>query len=496
MTTRSDAEARPPERPPVKPPSSRYGLGDQSARTLLPMQAFHSAGESFFALSLIGSLFFNVSVDAARPRILLYLAVTMAPFAVLGPLIGPIIDRFRGGHRMVLVVSLGSRALVAALLSSQLKTLLLYPEAFAIVVMAKVYVVSRNALVPVTVDDRDHLVLVNSRLARVGAISGAAAAIVGLAIMQVGDASWVLRGGAIAYGLGALSALRIPPPHIDENTSEAVESTEMHGPGIRGATIGMATLRMATGFIVFHVGFALKTSGQPAWLIVAVGGSVALGGLSGTFAAPQLRRRFSEQQIMTAALALLAAAALVASLRFVEFTALFLALALGLAGSIGRRAFDEVIQTEAPHARRGRAYAGLETRLELAWVIGSLVAVIARSPDWLGLLGLAVGVGLVIADRVASEREASRIQAHGTTATLPLRLLETAEAMAARGDRQQAVLVALAAADAARLAGHLSSAELLDLQRRCERAAIDNDPAAEDEALRLAHQLITESGAV
>ena len=48
---------------------------------LLRLHPLHSAGEAFFAVSLAGSLFFNVSVDAARPRILLYLALTMAPFA-------------------------------------------------------------------------------------------------------------------------------------------------------------------------------------------------------------------------------------------------------------------------------------------------------------------------------------------------------------------------------------------------------------------------------
>ncbi|MEZ5230449.1 MAG: hypothetical protein R2710_28410 [Acidimicrobiales bacterium] len=58
----------------------RRGLHPRSpAAALFPMQAFHSFGESLFALSLVGSLFFNVSIDAARPRILLYLAVTMAP---------------------------------------------------------------------------------------------------------------------------------------------------------------------------------------------------------------------------------------------------------------------------------------------------------------------------------------------------------------------------------------------------------------------------------
>lgn len=468
-------------------------LGDSAARSLLPVQALHSAGEALFALSLVGSLFFNVSVDAARPRILFYMALTMAPFAVLAPLIGPVIDKLKGGHRAVLLLSLGLRAGMALLLASQLKTLLLYPEAFVIVVSAKVYVVARNTLVPALVEDRDHLVVVNSRLARVGAISGVVAALIGVAILRVADASWILRGAAVFYAFGALSAFKIRRPTIDTETPLIIESTEMHSRGILNATVAMAGLRMATGFVIFHVGFALKTSGQPAWIVVGVGATAAFGGFAGTFVAPWLHRRLDEQQILTASLMLPAAVAVLAALRFHSLTAIALAAALGLAGSLGRRAFDGVIQTEAPHARRGRAYAGLETRLEIAWVVGSLAAVVARLPNWLGLAILAGCLGALSLDRVLAALAATRVGADAAATTLPLRLMETAEAVAERGDRQQAVLVALAAVEAAAMTGSVAPVQLMELQRRCRDAAVDLDPSAEEAVMRMAHDLIAES---
>lgn len=473
--------------------ADRSLLGDSSARSLLPVQALHSAGEALFALSLVGSLFFNVSVDAARPRILLYLAVTMAPFAVLAPLIGPVIDRLKGGHRAVLLLSLGVRAAIALLLASQLKTLLLYPEAFVIVVAAKVYVVARNTLVPSLVEDRDHLVVVNSRLARVGAVAGVVAALIGLAVLRATDASWVLRVGAGFYALGALSALRIPEHQVKTKTPPIIETTEMHGPGIQAATIGMAGLRMATGFVLFHVGFALKTSGEPAWIVVGVVATGAVGGLAGTFVAPWLHRRWHEQQVLTASLVLPAAVAALAALRFHSSTAIALAAALGLAGSLGRRAFDGVIQTEAPHARRGRAYAGLETRLEVAWVVGSVAAVVTRLPSWVGLVILSVFLTALSLNRVLSAIGSARLGADAGTTTLPVRLMETAEAVAARGDRQQAVLIALAAAEAAAMVGVVASERLIELERRGRDAAVSNDPAPEDDVLRMARDLVAES---
>ena len=71
--------------------------------------------------------------------------------------------------------------------------------------------------------------------------------------------------------------------------------------------------------------------------------------------------------------------------------------------------------------------------------------------------------------------------------------METAEAVAASGDRQQAVLVALAAAEAAAEAGTVAPEKLAELQRRSRDAAAANDPSAEDAVLRLAHNLVAES---
>jgi MFS family permease len=464
--------------------------GDTGAGRLLPVQAFHSFGDTMFAVSLVGSLFFNVSLDAARPRIVLYLAVTMAPFLVLAPLIGPLIDRVRGGHRMVLLAAFGGRALLALLLATQLKGLLLYPLAFAILVLAKVFNVSRNSLVPVLVTDRSLLVVVNSRLARISAVAGAAAALVAVAILDSFGPGWVLRAGAAAYGVGALLTLRLPPPHPLENASPIVEQLELSGPGVRSATLGMGSLRAAIGFVVFHIGFVMKRAGEPTWLFGLLAISIGLGAFAGTFLAPRLRRLVGEQVMLTAALASPAVMALVTALRFHRVSAVALAFIVGISGSVARRAFDFVVQTEAPHARRGQAYAGLEARLELGWVAGALAAVAVSVPGWLGAAVLSVGLGSVAIERVIQRRGAARIESAEASTTLPLRLLETAEALAARGDRQQAVSVAIAAVDAVTLAGAPVKPELADLRELGQVAAADQGEHAAEEAIRLARQLV------
>lgn len=55
-----------------------------------------TAGDALLTVSLAGSIFFKVSTGEARSNVILYLLLTMAPFAVVAPLLGPIIDRSRG----------------------------------------------------------------------------------------------------------------------------------------------------------------------------------------------------------------------------------------------------------------------------------------------------------------------------------------------------------------------------------------------------------------
>ena len=64
------------------------------------------------------------------------------------------------------------------------------------------------------------------------------------------------------------------------------------------------------GFLVFLLAFALKRQAEPAWFYGAVVGASSLGGFLGAVMAPRLRRRFREEALLVAALAVPAAAAL------------------------------------------------------------------------------------------------------------------------------------------------------------------------------------------
>jgi len=107
-----------------------------------------TAGDTMFAVSLAGSLFFSISPTAAQDKVILYLVLTMAPFAVVAPLLGPLIDRSRGARRGMAVASALGRAALCPFLARDIHSLLLFPEAFAMLVLSKVYLVTKGALVP------------------------------------------------------------------------------------------------------------------------------------------------------------------------------------------------------------------------------------------------------------------------------------------------------------------------------------------------------------
>ncbi|MGP8009984.1 MAG: hypothetical protein ACLPKZ_06995, partial [Acidimicrobiales bacterium] len=106
------------------------------------------AGDTMVTVSLAGSLFFSVSPSEAKGKVLLYLLLTIAPFAVVSPILGPLIDRSANGRRILVAISAGVRAALCWMMAEHLNSLWLFPLAFLLLVSSKLYVVTRGALVP------------------------------------------------------------------------------------------------------------------------------------------------------------------------------------------------------------------------------------------------------------------------------------------------------------------------------------------------------------
>ena len=423
----------------------RHGLlGEPPARQLVVVHCLHTAAEAAVAVSLAGSLFFNVSVDAARPRVLLYLAVTMAPFVILAPIIGPLIDRVGAARRIVLALTLLLRAGAAILLSANLRSLLLFPLAFSVLVFGRTYSIARNAFVPVVVPERGDLVAENSRLIRTGTLSGGLGASAAVAVSSVGGGPATLVLAAVLYGAGTVATLFLPAGHNDDvPVNVDVEATELVARGATSALLDMAALRAAVGFVVFHLGFSLRTAGASPLVFGLVIAANGAGNFVGTIVATWLRRHLHEQRMLTIALVTAAASTVTTTLRFTTPTLVFTSFGLGLSFSIGRRAFDSILQSELPEHQRGRAFASFETRIELAWVAGGLVAVVMRASSWLGLLILAWFLLTAATAHVNRLRQAGHLMAAGHD-HLPSALLARSRRLGREGRHAESAINAVA----------------------------------------------------
>ena len=112
------------------------------------VQVLMLGGSTLVTISLAGSLFFSISPGEAKSKIFLYLILTLAPFIVISPLLGPLIDRNRGGRRAMAVAAAVGSAVLCPFMANDVHSLLLFPEAFVILVLSNLYLVTRNALVP------------------------------------------------------------------------------------------------------------------------------------------------------------------------------------------------------------------------------------------------------------------------------------------------------------------------------------------------------------
>ena len=139
----------------ASPPAPTWRTTSGFAR-LARVHALLVSSDALVAVALAGSLFFSIPTGEARGRVALYLLLTMAPFAIVAPIIGPALDRMRGGARWMVIATAAGRIVVCAFMVGDLDRLLLFPEAFLFLVLSKTYQVAKSALVPavVTTDDR------------------------------------------------------------------------------------------------------------------------------------------------------------------------------------------------------------------------------------------------------------------------------------------------------------------------------------------------------
>ena len=367
---------------------------------------FAAAGDALVTMALANSLFFDLDPDSARWRVFLYLALTMAPLALVAPFVGPALDRARGGRRWMIVGAHGARALVCLVMLNDLDSLLLFPEAFTVLALGKAYGVARSAVVPTVVHNDAELVEANSKMQLLSGLAAPAAAIpAGLAFF-IADSQGVLGLAIVAYLIATVAALRVPATQVAEAPATEAETAELRGIGIILASSSMGLIRGIVGFLTFLLLFDLRE--EPTWNLGVVLGLTGVGVLIGSVVAPALRRSMPEERMLLAVLGLTVAVGLVTARYGGLAGSAIMAATVAVVSTCGKLAFDSLVQRDAPDANRGRSFARFEVRFQLVWVIGAVTPVLIDIPLRVGFLFIAGTAAFALFSYLAGQRAAHR----------------------------------------------------------------------------------------
>ena len=428
-----------------------YRLPDTPFARLGVAHAACAAGDALVTIAMAKTLFF-VSPNEARGKVILYLILTLAPFAVVAPFIGPLIDRFKDQRRWVVVATAAMRAVLCLLMAQDVKSLRLFPEAFVALVLSKGYAVARSSLVPTVVSDQRELVRANSRLSLIGGLAGFAIALPAGILSSIPHlgAPWVLGLGFFVFAASAAAATRIQTladlpdgmvrtpdgrlsllpgetsgsrsaagtasPKAGANTNptprRALFATNHHPLTLlRLATVAMSVQRGLVGMVTFLVAFTLKREGASTGWLGLMGAAGLGGGLVGAALAPKLRTRISEERILVASLFFVGISTAMATVRSNRPWAAWVAFSIGLAAGVSRLAFDSLVQRDSGDHERGAMFARYETRFQLAWVLGALVPVVFPISRFVGFAVMTLIVGAAIAVQIGGENALGRIDA-------------------------------------------------------------------------------------
>lgn len=399
---------------PLSKPSRRAGA---EAFHLSPFarlarsHVFGAAGDALVTIALANSLFFDLDPNDARWKVFLYLALTMAPLALVAPFIGPALDRSRGGRRWMIIGTHAARALVCLVMLNDLDSLLLFPEAFTVLALGKAYGVARSAVVPTVVHNDAELVEANSKLQLLSGLAAPAAAIPAGIAFLIADSPGVLAVAMVAYLCATLAALRVPATQVAAGPATEAEVSELRSIGVVLAASAMGLVRSIVGFLTFLMLFALRE--DPTWHMGVVLGLTGAGALVGSAVAPKLREAMPEERMLMTVLGGTVAIALVTASIGGLVGAAAMAATVAIVSTSAKLGFDSLVQRDAPDANRGRSFARFEVRFQLFWVVGAVIPVLIDIPQHIGFLIIAGVSGFALFSYLAGQRAAHRAHVDG-----------------------------------------------------------------------------------
>lgn len=363
------------------------GARESGLSRVLELHAFNAAGDAAVTISLANSVFFANPADQAAGQVALFLALTMLPFAIVAPLIGPFLDRFRHGRRWAIGATFAMRAFCCWVLAGAIadESPTFFIAALAVLVSSKAYGVTRSAAVPRVLPDELTLVKANSRVSLTGTAAAAISAPLAIGAAAIGS-DWCLRYAFLLFIVGTVLAILLPPA-VDDSSGEeqlvdgSIQQTTAISKAVVNALRCNSGLRLLSGFLTIYMAFVLRDppdsmgwDGHATILMALVIGSAGLGSTLGILVGSLTKSR-SPQKVVLATLVIDVIVLTFVGLAFSWVTAVLLGLTVGLCQSLGKLSLDAIIQRDVRESVRTSVFARSETLIQLSWVTGGLVGI-------------------------------------------------------------------------------------------------------------------------
>ena len=430
------------------------GAGESGLARLTELQASHTAGDTIMALALAGTLFLNPQTAQARSDVATFLLLTMVPFVLVAPLIGPLLDRFSHGRRWAIGTTLALRAFLCWVLAEAITndSSWLFPAALGCLVASRAYTITRAAAVPRLLPPGTTLVKANSRVSMAGVVGAVVGGVLGGVAMLAGPA-WALRVAFVVFVVGTIQAIRLPAQvdssfgevSIEDTSPIPVRSAHDHGSAagvrsLRGTQRGWAGdparrhtssdgealtvdslgplgrfrrrkqaipwpvmhamwstggTRVLTGFLILFMAFLAKEhpiDGIRGELVLAfIAIAIGVGNGMGSVAGNVVRDQRPERIAMVSVLAA-TICCIATGIWYGVWTLVVLGFVQGMSAQLSKLGFDALVQREVPENVRTSVFAWSETMLQVLWVVGGTLGIVLPLNPYVGFPVCAVAL--------------------------------------------------------------------------------------------------------
>ena len=383
------------------------------------------ASSATMAVGLANTLFFSAATGESRMKVALYLLITVAPFALIAPVVGPMLDRIQRGRRIALAVSCVGQGLLAVVMALHLGDWLLYPAALGTMVLSKSFDVLKAAVTPRVLPGGITLSKTNARLTVFGLFAGLVFGAFATGFAKLFGSPGALWFTAVLCIGDAVLCLGIPAwVEVTEGEVPASLRAEPNRPKrqpmgrhVVVSLWGNGAIRLMTGFLMLFPAFVIKTLEQHSavkqlLLLGLVAGAAGVGSFVGNAVGARMQFGKPDQVVLACVGGCLAGGVLAAMTGNVT-TAAIAALVAAVASALAKISLDATIQKDLPDASRASAFGRSETVLQLAWVFGGALGVLLPTMFWLGFTVVSVLMTLGFTQTLLLRRGQSLLPALG-----------------------------------------------------------------------------------